>query len=557
MTDRFNNSAPALRPAIIPLLATMLLLARGSEAATDCEALGEGRKIGETVVLKAQLVSSGRFTRPAATPIDDLPAFCRVIARAAPSQESNVIIEVWLPVNEHWNGKILGTGNGGFGGAIQYPALAGGVKRGYATANTDLGTHPAASLPIGLDYAAGNGRGEVVKDWGHRATHAMALLTKELVRRYYGKRAKRAYFVGCSTGGHQGLTEAQRYPDDYDAILAGAPGHNRTHLHAMFADLTLKMQRSGSSFSREQLDLWRDAIMNACVGKDGGSPQDEFLTDPTQCDFSPRTLQCSGNETPTACLTHGQVGVLEALYDGTRNPRTGELIYPPVVRGTESMLALFGLTDPDIDKRPVPDHLHRWVFGPEWDAASFDFDRDMRRVDEELGPHINAMKPDLSDFANRGGKLILFHGWADLINPIDTIVYYDRVHEANPNASSFLRLFMAPGVGHCTGGSGPDTFGQTPEMPASPRETDLLKALDHWVETDEAPDKVIARKLPLGELHETDNAADAEPVATRPVCAYPSVAKYDGIGDPNHADSFSCSVAPGASYERPAKQYLQ
>jgi feruloyl esterase len=522
-------------------------------AAEHCDVLA-GQVIGNATVLSTQSIDSGTFTPPGQSTIGGLPKFCRILARSAPSPESNIIIEIWLPHASSWNGKIMGTGNGAFAGAIKYAALAGGVKRGYATSNTDLGTHPASTLPPGLDYTAGIGRPEMIKDWGHRATHEMAVLTRKVTNQYYGKAAKHAYFVGCSTGGHQGLMTAQRYPGDYDAILAGAPGHNRTHLHAMFTDLKLKMQRADAGFTQDKLALWTEGYLQACAGKDGGAPDDRFLTDPTQCDFSPSELQCKSEGSHEQCLTEKQTRLLNAIYDGTRNPRTGELIYPPTVPGTEFILSLFGLTDPNVTKTPVNKELHQWVFAPDWDPASFDFDQDMQKVDKKLGPDINAMNPDLSEFAKRGGKLILFHGWADMVvSPIDTIVYYDEVHANTPNARDFMRLFLAPGVSHCQGGEGADVFGQSPEYASAGIENDLLDALDHWVENDVAPNQVLARKYPQDV--ESDMTTQAKPIATRPLCAYPAIAKYDGKGKSNNANSFSCQEAPLPKYERPAPRY--
>ncbi|WP_052223592.1 tannase/feruloyl esterase family alpha/beta hydrolase [Novosphingobium malaysiense] len=559
------NEDPALRQFVRFCLALLFLwptLALAAPASTSsCRSLGEGTRIGDAIVLDAKAVAGGSFSTPDKREFKDLPGFCRVIATARPSSASNIVIEIWLPDAGDWNGKLLATGNGGFAGAVRYDALAGGIRRGYATANTDMGTYPA-SLP-GIGYNAGNGRPEIQKDWGYRATHEMAKLAKKIVSTYYDRAASRAYYSGCSTGGHQGLTEAQQFPEDFDAILAGAPGHNRTHLHAMFADIKRKASRPGAYFTPGQFNAWHAAMLGACVGKDGGAPTDAFLTDPTQCLFSPRALICKPGEKSETCLTKAQADALASVYDGTRNPRTGALIYPPAVRGTEAMLA-YAFTNPAMADQPEPADLSRWVFGPGWDPATFDFDKDMAREDQALGPYVNALDTDLSRFAAHGGKIILFHGWADMVvSPLDTIIYFDRMHASGMKKQQYARLFMAPGMSHCTSGKGPDVFGQGAEFPAADAGHDLLAALDRWVETGKAPDQVIARKFAVASHNGEEAAAEpsepAEPrvTASRPLCAYPLVARYDGKGDPSQAASFTCSKAPSARYELPAPEYLR
>jgi feruloyl esterase len=529
------------------------LVAAPALAATGCPDLGKGTTIGDATVLSSQEVSGGRFDA-GAEKFEKLPSFCRVVARAQPSPQSNIVIEIWLPVGDAWNGKILGTGNGGFAGNIRFAALAGGLRRGYAVANTDMGTYPAATANLG--YEAGNGRPEAVKDWGYRATHEMALLTRKMVERFYGRAARHAYFAGCSTGGHQGLTEAQRYPDDYDAIIAGAPGNNRTHLHAMFTWLALTFRAPGAAMGPQAFSLWTSALQKACAGRDGGAPGDGYFTDPTQCTLQPGALRCKPGNAAGTCLTEGQITALDRLYGGTRNPRTGGLIYPPEMRGIEGLLALW-FANPAASARPVPSDLSRWVFGPEWDAASFDFDKDMAREDDALGRDVNALDPDLSRFVARGGKLILFHGWADpVVSPVDTVSYFDRLYATGAKKPSFARLFMVPGMSHCSGGPGADMFGQGAEYPVRPDDADMLTLLDRWVERGVAPDTVVAVKLQNADPMTGIAAPDAPIAASRPLCAYPNVPRYKG-GDRTLAASFRCEAAPPARYERPAPEYLK
>jgi feruloyl esterase len=529
-----------------------------ARAQSPCSALGGGERIGHARVLFAQQVARGSFAAPGGSgqPLNfqDLPAFCRIVSTAAPSPASNIVIEVWLPEGAAWNGKALGTGNGGFGGTIRYASLAGGLRRGYAVANTDMGTYPA-SLP-GLGYAAGNGRPEAVRDWGFRATHEMALLTRAVAARHYGKAPARHYYAGCSTGGHQGLTEAQRYPDDYDGIIAGAAGHNRTHLHTMFAQVTLAGRSVTNKLTPAAFTLWKDAYLRSCVGRDGGAPSDRFLTDPTQCRFRPRELLCRPGANPAGCLSEDQVRALEAVYGGTRNPRTGGLIYPPEVLGAEDIIQSAFIGGEGRNAQ-VPTDLSRWVFGPRWAGASFDFDRDMDRVDKAIGRDVNALDPNLSRFAARGGKLIMFHGWADgVVSPIDSILYFDRIYARGRPREAFARLFMAPCVGHCSGGPGPDLFGQGAEMLiGGGSEDDLLIALDRWVETGLAPEQVLARRLEGADSFATPGKG-TRVLASRPLCAYPKIAGYLG-GDPARTASFACTEAPRARYEKPSERYLQ
>lgn len=518
-----------------------------------CHGLGKGTRIASATVLWSHYVPAGSFATAEGQSLADLPPFCRVVALAAPSPQSHIVIEAWLPEQSRWNGKLLGTGNGTFGGKIVYPALAGGLRRGYAVANTDMGTHPAAvpAPPIGIAYAAGNGRPEAVKDWGYRATHEMAVLGKELVRRFYQRGPQRSYFIGCSTGGHQGLTEAQRFPGDFDGIIAGAPGHNRTHLHTMFMwlALTYRMPQFEVPTPRS-VTLWNDALRDSCLRSGGGAPGDTFLTDPARCPTKPRQLQCRPGNGAASCIPEREVRSIERILSGVRNARTGALIYPPV-----AFLRSYGGGGGPKDTLPVTAELSHWVFGPQWDPASFDLDRDMARIDEALAGTINANGPDLTRFVGRGGKLILFHGWEDtIVSPYDTLLYHDRAFAKGARKQDFLRLFMVPGMDHCAGGPGLDQFGQSADLALGPTGSDLLVALERWVEKGVAPQTVLARKL-SGDVAQP--VAERNIVAARPICAYPSVARYDGKGPAADAASFVCRKAPPLKYEWPAPEYLR
>jgi len=522
------------------VLLAALVLVPGAKA-SPCTELN-GTRLANGLVRAAEDVRANEALTLNGRPVGDLPAFCRITASAGLDRHSNIAVELWLPRADAWNQKLLGTGNGGFAGSISYGALAGGLRRGYAVANTDMGTFPAASA----SWAAGTGYPEVLKDWGYRSTHEMTVLAQGLTKAYYRVAPRRSYFAGCSTGGHQALMEAQLYPNDYDAILAGAPANNRTRLHMAFLQTGLDVHATSRSWvSPEKLAMVHAAILKVCVGKDGGAPGDAYLNEPTLCAFKPRDLICKPGMQGTACLEPEQVAALDKVYRGAINPRTNEVFYPGWTLGSEPQLAgLFGT--PDQTVHGFVGTLVPWAFGPTYDVTKFDFDRDMARVDSELGPMMNQINPDLSAFAAHGGKLIVFHGLADaIVGPLDTINYFDRIGMATKTRDDFMRLYMAPGMAHCSGGDGPDSFGQGAARKEGDADHDLLKALDAWRETGHAPGAIIASKL---------DAAGAV-TATRPLCAYPQKAFYMG-GDSKDARSFQCKASPGAKFERPAAAYL-
>lgn len=525
-----------------------------ASAAPPCESMGNGTHIGNATVVLAQAVPAGDYSAGEGLKLTGLPAFCRVFAVASPHPSSRILIEVWMPAADRWNGKLLGTGNGGAAGKISPASLAGGLRRGFATVTTDMGSYPAGQPGIGFNF--GDGRPEAVRDWAFRSTHEMTVLAKDVVQRFYGRKPSKSYFVGCSTGGHQALTEAQKFPEDYDGIIAGAPAHNRTRLHIRFAALRKLGNEPGAAIPPALMSTWQQAIVKACAGRDGGAPSDKFLTNPLQCTVSPRQLACKSGAAADSCLTDAQVRAIETIYSGTRNPRTGEMIYFGDVRGAErEIMAVYGET-------PLSGNfnINHWTLPPERTSESFDFDRDMAAMDDALAVEVNAMNPDLSRFAARGGKLIMYHGWADgLITATDSLDYYQRVRAEGRDKSEFARLFMVPGLGHCAGGPGIGFFGQGPELPqrsdATP-ENDLLLALDRWSEQGEAPDVVMGEGTASPKAVKWGSTGQ-ELSGTRPICAFPKVARYIGKGDPNAATSFACADARVPKYERPASIYLR
>jgi Tannase and feruloyl esterase len=496
-------------------------------------------------VTAVEAVAAGTYTAPDKTDYAGLPAFCRVQMSLRPSTDSDIKVEVWLPLSG-WNDKFEGIGNGGYAGVIRYAHLSAGLKRNFAVANTDMGTAPSKPLD-------GNplvGHPEKWVDWGYRATHEMTIAAKTVVQAFYGEAPKRSYFTGCSTGGQQALSEAQRYPDDYDGIVAGSPAMNRTHIHANAVWVYQAAQAvPGGALPVDKLTLLHKAVVEACGTLHGGLKSDPFLLDPSLCHFDPAKLQCNGTDT-TTCLTADQVTTAEKIYSGLRNPRTHQQIEPGLPRGSE-VQSIFGIqyiegVAPFMEgagppaKEPVFDGLFRWVFGADWDWKSFDFDKDMTRVDDTLGPILNATNPDLSTFQAHGHKLMIYHGWADpLVNPFDTVTYYQAVAAHQKDTKNFARLFMVPGMDHCAvgAGQGPSVFGGLYDPPPHQQDAqhDLTSALMAWVEDGVAPEKIVATRY-------VENNPAKGIAMQRPLCPYPQVAKYSGAGDINDAGNFTCAA---------------
>src|SRR5271156_2379790 len=323
--------------------------------AGNCESLAT-LSLPHTTITKAEVVATGTFAPPTGKPLPDLPPFCRVTATVKPSADSDILVEIWMP-RADWNQRLEGTGNGGFAGKISYGALAEGLRRGYAVANTDMGM----ATPDGATASIFINRPERWIDWGYRATHEMTLVAKQVVRAYYTRDARHAYFVGCSTGGEQALMESQRYPDDYDGIVGGAAANNRTGVHASILWNFAANDRTPETYlPAPARTLLSQAVVNACDALDG--VKDGVINDPTQCHFDPASLQCKGDSQEN-CLTAAQVETAKQLYGGPINPRTGQSLYPGLPKGSE--FAWDGL-DPN---RGIPPYaaIFQWVFGANWD----------------------------------------------------------------------------------------------------------------------------------------------------------------------------------------------
>ena len=493
-------------------------------SATNCGSLMQ-RSVANTTIKTAEAVTTGSFTAPGSTSaVANLPPFCRVAGMIAPTSESQIVFEVWMPL-EGWNGKFAGVGNGGWAGTVSYGGLADQLRRGYAAASTNTG-HEAAP---GLNMARfAHEKPEQLVDFAHRAHHETAVAAKALIGVFYGKPAARSYFIGCSSGGYEGLMEAQRYPADYDGIVAGAPANNWTRLMAGdFDGLLAVLKDPATQLPPPALGLLHRGALAACDSADGIS--DGVLDDPRQCRFDPAQLVCKDNNVSASCLTEAQVNAARRVYGGLKDPKTGAQLYPGLAPGSEPYWPHRDAANPF----PIPLSHYKWlVFGnPDWDWKTFDFaDPDDYqahvKAEAKFAPILNATNPDLRAFRERGGKLLQYHGWNDqLISAQNSIDYYESVLSffgrggrggRGDNVPNFYRLFMAPGMAHCSGGTGPNTF-------------DMQTALEQWIERGVAPDRVVASRAVNGVVDRV-----------RPLCPYPQVAVYKGSGDTNDAVNFTC-----------------
>jgi feruloyl esterase len=535
-----------LRRLLLASVAAVFSLALASPSrATECEDL-LNLKLPDTVIKSAEPVAAGGFTARDRVKRPDLPAFCRVVASVKAMPDSDIGVEIWLP-NDQWKGVFHGNGSGGFGGSLSagYAGMEAGLRRGYASATTDTGTAPATSLngdPL-------IGHPQKWKDWGLLSTHVMTVTGKAIAKAFYGEDARHSYYTGCSTGGQQGLIEAQYYPEDYSGILVGAPVINRTWGHAMAVwDYLAANLRPGSKLSEAKLAVLNKAAVSACGGMSNGLSTDPFIGDPLACKFDPATLICRGADSD-ACLTPAEVQTAKAFYSGPVN-RAGLAVYFGWLPGSEAPgRSGWTFIQAAPNDEPAFDGLFKWVFGAAWDWRKFDFDRDMPKVDAMLGPSVNGVvHGDISRFQAHGGKLVMYQGLADtLVAPGQTVAFYEGLDQkfGTAKARDFARLFMAPGVMHCGGGSGPSAFnsagGGVSRPPSGTPRDDVFAAMTHWVEDGVAPAEVIATRY-------VDDTPAKGIAMQRPLCAYPQKPWYKGSGDTNDAGNFTCAV------EKPPKK---
>lgn len=495
---------------MVPVLALAIMLADSSQ----CDAMARV-SLSNTTITSARWVDAGPMIedatsaaaagaqRPNTTPTM-LPAHCRVAIVMKPSSDSHIEAEVWLPAE--WNGKFQAVGNGGWAGTISYPAMARALREGYATASTDTGHK-------GADSAFAIGHPEKLIDFGYRAVHEMTVQSKAIIAAFYKSPARFSYWNGCSAGGRQGLMAAQRYPDDFDAILAGAPANNHTRLGISRLNVSVPTMRdAAAAVPRQKLAMVNRAVLQACDGADG--VKDGFLNDPRACQFDVATLPCASGDSDS-CLTAPQVATMKSAYASVKLPN-GDLVFPGKEPGSETGWGMVGGTADALSVTAL-----QIAHGDAaWEPRSFNLARDLSLALEKVGYATNAIDPDLRAFKARGGKLLLYHGWNDpLISPGNTVNYFEAVTKTmGTGQDEWMRLFLMPGVGHCQGGAGPD-------------QVNWMAAVERWRESGLVPNQIEATRV-IGNRVEM----------TRPLCPYPQVVKYSGTGSTNDAANFVCAA---------------
>jgi feruloyl esterase len=482
----------------------LFLLLSAAITATPCENL-INLKLADTTITSAALVPEGPPPKiegfgdfPGRPPQADIPGHCRVQLDLKPTSDSLIKMELWLPT-ENWNGKFMGVGNGFFAGSIQGRMfdMPESLRLGYATAGTDTGHQEQ-----GGDWAIGHP--EKMIDFAYRSTHEMTVKAKEIIKAFYDRNVEYAYFKGCSTGGRQALMEAQRYPNDYDGIIAGSCANRHIHMWTAAIAQSVDLYRHPErNLTEAKASLVNQTVMSTCDTLEEG-----FLNNPRQCNMDFSRLLCSGDKNDDTCLTAEQLGTVQTFYGGVKNSK-GELIFSGQALGNPISASQDTSRGPGV----VFDIVRIAFNDPDLDWREFDLDRDMPLIDKALG-YVDAVNPDLGKFKASGGKLLLSHGWSDTgITPETTIWYYKNVLDRmGEDQSDWIRLFLEPGMGHCGGGPGINTF-------------DSIGTLEQWVEKGMAPDQIMG----IG-----------RDGLTRPLCPYPQYADYKGTGDLKKAENWAC-----------------
>lgn len=490
------------------LSAFVFVLASSCLWGQSCEQL-QGLGSATVSIFIAAPVPAGAFTtHESKREFLDLPAFCRVAARVKPTSDSDIGIEVWLPMSG-WNGKFLAVGSGGWGGSIAYDSMAEALRRGYATSATDDGYRGGSAV-----FLVGHPAKFV--DFAYRAEHEMTVEAKAFIKSFYGREPRYSYWNGCSGGGREGLLQAARYPDEFDGIIAGDPANVRRNAWALW--LANESFKNPEDFiPPSKYPMIHQFVLDACDAKDG--LKDGLIENPEACDVDFKKLECKGAD-GADCLTSRQVHTAQTMISPAIGSK-GEVYFPRLEPGTE-------LRWGRLAGGPVPADLFldqfRYVVyqNTAWDWKSFDLDRDAVKANA-IDKDVDELIPDLKAFAKRNGKLLLYHGWADQqVAPGSTVDFYESVLNASSDServSEWIRLFMVPGMGHCSGGEGPDSF-------------DKISVMEEWVEQGKTPAEIIAS-------HRTAGNVDR----TRPLCPYPEVARYKGSGSIDDAANFSCASA--------------
>jgi len=484
-------------------------LGRTSLASADCTRLAS-LALPNATVTSANVVPAGQFKAPsgASASFANLPAFCRVSLTLTPSSDSDIKSETWLPMSG-WNGNFQEVGNGAWNGFIQYETLAEALRRGYAGASTDTGhVGDTASFAIGHP--------EKLIDFGYRATHETAVQSKRVIDAAYGRAQQFSYFTGCSAGGRQAFAEAQRFPEDFDGIIAGDPGFDRTAETFQLESVGQAMLRNPSGrIPDAKFAVLHRAALEACDTLDG--VKDGIISDPTRCKFDPAVMLCKGADGPD-CLTSAQLETAKKFYSPLKDPKTGEEVFPGFEPGSE--LRWSGLVAGPL---VMADNLFKYVVfrDPNWDHLTLDVGRDLKLARTIDNGVISPTSPHLEAFIGRRGKLLIYHGWGDQnVAPLVSVEYYEKLVSVlgKKEVAASVRLYMVPAMGHCGGGEGPNQF-------------DALTPLAKWREKGAAPAEIIASQITNGAV-----------TRTRPLCPYPQAAQYKGAGSADQAENFACRV---------------
>jgi feruloyl esterase len=460
----------------------------------------------------AATMETGAFTPPeSSSALTNLPAFCRVVATLKPTSDSDIHIEVWLPTDTptaKWNGKFLAVGSGGWGGSIAYTDMARALRRGYATSATDDG-HTGGSAQFVV------GHPQKFVDFAYRAEHEMTVAAKSFIKAFYGRDPHYSYWDGCSGGGREGLLQAYRYPEEFDGIVAGDPANVRRNAWALWL-ATQTFKDPLAYIPPAKYPMIHRAVLQACDAADG--LKDGLIENPESCHVDLKALACTAADGPE-CLTPRQVQTAQTLMSPATDA-SGKIFFPRLEPGTELRWSrLAGGPDP----APLFLDQFRYVVyqNPDWDWRTFDLDRDADKANA-VDKDVDELDPHLGPFAKRGGKLLLYHGWADQqVAPGSSLEFYQSALDLSRDptkSSDWIRLFMIPGMGHCSGGEGPDTF-------------DQISVIEQWVEQGKAPAQIIA-------THSTAGKVDR----TRPLCPFPQEARYNGSGSIDEAANFSCQA---------------
>ncbi len=510
------------------LAVVLLTFSIPAAAQQSCESLASLNIPNVTITLAKSIETPPAFEVPSTPGRFGTPkgllvhvSFCRVAGYAAPTSDSHISFEVWLPVAANWSGKYVGVGNPGFIGAISYGGLVRQVEKGDATASTDTG-HSDVGATSEAPSAWAIGHPEKIADWGYRAVHETAVAAKALIQAYYGRPEKYSFWSSCHEGGNQALTEAQKYPTDYDAIAAGDPAYDITHLQAVSEYITWVSLKDGVKapgyIPPSKYPVIHRAALDKCDALDG--VRDGLIEDPMRCHFDPQTIVCPGKEDLPSCLTPAQVHTAKLIYAGPKFA-DGKPVYPGFDPGSELG---WGLMAAGPEPLSISTGFFKsMVFGNEnWDFRTFDVSGDTKLAEERIGKYVDSTDPNLEPFKKHGGKLLLYESWDEaIIPPRGLLNYYDSVVAKMggvKETTNFVRLFMVPGMGMCPGfgmGAG-STF-------------NALDVIEHWRETGMAPDRI-------DNTHKVNGQVDR----THPACAWPEVAIYKGSGSPYDGANFTC-----------------